>query len=309
MVEKLKFKSFLYKTIVKIWKIIPYKFQLASILKKNNYLISKLYLDFKYKGIFKVQVQNKAFLFSSTGTSTIENEIFWKGIENGWEKISLGIWSKLVAINDVIFDIGANTGIYSLVASTINNNAVVYAFEPSENTYKVLKNNLNLNGYNNVFPLNVAISNTEGQAIFHDFTFDNQLSASLNIELGAGINEEFKRDYLVQTTTIDAFIKKKNITNIGLLKIDVEMHEPEVLQGMMDTLVLYKPTLLIEVLIDEIAQKIELILKDLGYLFYSIDEIIPPVLVSKINQSPCYNYLICQPDISKFLGLEIPISD
>ena len=42
---------------------------------------------------------------------------------------------------DVIFDIGANTGIYSMVTKAINPSSKIHAFEPSKQTYFKLKLN------------------------------------------------------------------------------------------------------------------------------------------------------------------------
>ena len=60
----------------------------------------------------------------------LENEIFWSGLTNGWEKISTRLWIELSKNSKVIFDIGANTGIYSLVSKSINPTSQVFAFEP-----------------------------------------------------------------------------------------------------------------------------------------------------------------------------------
>ena len=107
----------------------------------------------------------------------------------------------------------------------------------------------------------------------------------------------------IKTKKLSTFIKEQNINQIDLIKIDVETHEPEVLEGMEEFLKLFKPTLLIEVLNDEIGAKIQNIIKDIDYLYFNIDEVNKPKKVSKIVKSDYYNYLICAPDVAQKLKL------
>jgi hypothetical protein len=65
----------------------------------------------------------------------------------------------------------------------------------------------------------------------------------------------------------------------------------------------FKPTLLIEILNEEVGQRVTNILSGLGYLYFDIDEIGLPKQKSSISQSSYYNYLLCQPEIAKELGL------
>ncbi len=56
------------------------------------------------------------------------------------------------------------------------------------------------------------------------------------------------------------------------MKIDVETHEPEVLEGMGIYLKKFKPTLLIEILDNEVAEKIQVLVKGLNYIYFNLDE-------------------------------------
>ena len=47
-----------------------------------------------------------------------------------WEKVSLQLWEELCKESEVIFDVGSNTGVYSLLAKSSNPKSKVYAFEP-----------------------------------------------------------------------------------------------------------------------------------------------------------------------------------
>ena len=68
--------------------------------------------------------------------------------------------------NDLIIDIGANIGWYSLTLSSKNKPRIV-AFEPDTINFKTLQENIRLNEKNNVKAFNKAISDHEGVLTLH----------------------------------------------------------------------------------------------------------------------------------------------
>jgi ribosomal protein L11 methylase PrmA len=89
------------------------------------------------------------------------------GIKDGWEKVSTGLWIKLCRESEVIIDIGANTGVYSLIAKTVNPGAKVFAFEPVERVFEKLQGNCRLNNYD-IGCFKKAVSNYSGKAKIYD---------------------------------------------------------------------------------------------------------------------------------------------
>ena len=87
------------------------------------------------------------------------------------------------------------------------------------------------------------------------------------------------------------------------MKIDVELHEAEVLEGMGAYLREWKPTMLIEILSDEVGQKVEILINDMGYLYFNINENGGIRQVTHIGKSDYYNYLLCSPEKASFLKL------
>jgi hypothetical protein len=65
---------------------------------------------------------------------------------------------KLVKNNDVIFDIGANIGWYSIHLSKKLTGANIYSFEPIPETFSKLKRNVELNKMDNINIVNIAFS-------------------------------------------------------------------------------------------------------------------------------------------------------
>jgi hypothetical protein len=107
----------------------------------------------------------------------------------------------------------------------------------------------------------------------------------------------------VAVERLDALIERHAIDRLDLVKVDVEGHEPQVLDGMGTYLRRWRPTLLIEVLTDAAGAALENRLEGLGYLYFDIDEVGPPRQTSHIRKSAHWNYLICQPMIAELLGL------
>lgn len=284
-----------------IYNLIPFKKQLFSLLKlfytPNDALLKHLH----FKGVFKTKTSKSSSFKIMHHGNVIENELFWKGINNGWEKISLELWTTLCKDAKNIIDIGANTGIYSLVAKSINNNANVYAFEPVERVFDKLIYNNKLNNYN-ISCYQYALSNKNGKAVIYDIPeMEHIYSVTVNKDLTLPGTKTMKKE--IKTKTLDTFIEENKIEKIDLIKIDVETHEPEVLEGYIKHIQKHRPTMLIEVLNDEIGGKIETLIQNLEYIYFNIDENHGLKKSKNIIQSDHYNYLICSVEKAQELNL------
>lgn len=128
----------------------------------------------------------------------------------------------LLKSGGVFFDIGANVGSYSLVASE-QIEARIFAFEPHPSTFRLLKENLVLNGRNNVHANNAAVGSKEGKVLFTD-----EFGSSLNHRVeNEGVSGKFIE---VDCLRIDEFCRKANVLP-QFVKIDVEGFEYDVLAG------------------------------------------------------------------------------
>lgn len=293
-------KHFIFKIIILFWNIFPFKLQLSKLIKKNNWLKEKLYKDLRYTGIMTIQVDNQKLKLYNPGFTTIENEIYWKGLNEGWEKVSMKLWQILVKNSTTIIDIGANTGIYSFVASKLNPEATIFAFEPVHRTSEIFKKNLAINLASKIKLISKAVSNKNGTSIFYDLPTESQYSASLNENMLNNYSDRISYD--VDVITIDSIEMFKN-KKIDLIKLDVEMHEPEAIEGMIKIIERNKPSILIEILNDEIAERVEAQISNFDYLYFSIDEVNPPQRVEKLRKSDHYNFLLCNIEIARKLKL------
>lgn len=288
------------KLFKKIYKYIPFKRELFSLLRIIWTPNEKIYKHLHFVGVFTAHINSKkSFKIKHFGYQ-IENEIFWSGLSNGWEKESTNLWIKLCENAEIVFDIGANTGVYALIAKAVNPKAKVYAFEPVSRVYDKLKENISLNNFD-IVPIEKAVSDADGTAIIYDTSSEHIYSVTVNKNLATP--ETKVVEVKIDTITLNSFIRENAIKKMDLIKIDVETHEPEVLKGFSQYISQFRPSILIEILNNEVGQKVNAIVKGLDYLFFNIDERGGIRLVDTITKSDYYNYLLCTADVAVKLGL------
>jgi len=289
-----------FKKILKIvYASLPFKKELFTIIKKTIRPSQNLYKHLYFKGVFNVSVDHTSFKIRHYGFE-IENEIFWRGLENGWEKISVSLWINLCKEANTIIDIGANTGVYSLIASAVKPAAQVIALEPVTRVFEKLQANNKLNHFNiNCLPL--AASDKNGVAKIFDVPGEHVYSVTVNTNVHQSNVHVIETE--IRTITLDTIAETFSLSKIDLIKIDVETHEPEVLKGYEKYLSVHKPTILIEVLTDEVAAKVNNLLQGMGYLFFNINESTGIQQTERIHKSDYFNYLVCSPSIARSLKL------
>jgi FkbM family methyltransferase len=290
----MKVKRFLYRFFIILYRITPFKIYVCRVLKRSSFFTRHhIHIDLKFKGKFPVNIPktNQKFVLNAWN-STIENEIFWNGFGNTWEPETIHLWVKLCKKSNVIFDVGANTGIYSLIAGKLNTEAKIIAFEPSSLIIPKFKINMKDNNLN-VQLIEKGVSNEDGEKVFYDVKGSHQSSASLSdqkLKYFEGFQGEIN-EYRIQTLRLDSFIEETGLIP-DLIKIDVELHEPEVIEGLGEFLINNGPTLIIEVLTETVAEKLNYLFRDTSYFFYELNKMNEPRLVNSIKPKSCYNYLI-----------------
>jgi FkbM family methyltransferase len=121
-----------------------------------------------------------------------------------------------------VFDVGANLGIYSLMAAKrIAPGGMVHAFEPTPRLVRKVRDNAGLNGFSNIVVNQAAVSDRPGTAQFFLCTDDDQ--SSLAAVSDSAIS--------VQTITLDDYIAERGIPRVDLMKIDVEGAEVHAFTG------------------------------------------------------------------------------
>jgi FkbM family methyltransferase len=133
---------------------------------------------------------------------------------------------KYVTDFNLAVDVGANVGLWAKPLSTKFNRVIAY--EPLEQVYSCLERNVDRAKVDiNKF----ALGSTNNKV---DMVYDHiNTGGSYVSEVGTGIIDIKRMDDL-------------NLPKFGLLKIDCERHELEVLKGAIDTILKYKPIIVCE---------------------------------------------------------------
>ena len=134
----------------------------------------------------------------------------------------MGFLLHFLRERDVFFDIGANIGSYTILASG-HCKAKSVCFEPINTTYKTLQKNIKLNQLHDLaFAKNIGIGESESM-----LTFTNSFD-TVNHVVSASENSKYVSDIAVYPA--DFFLKDYDCP--ALVKIDVEGYEATVLKGM-----------------------------------------------------------------------------
>lgn len=104
----------------------------------------------------------------------------------------------------------------------------IYCFEPSHYTFEKLSQTHSNN--ERVMLNNFGLSNTETKATLYS-NADGSGLASLTKRRLDHFNIDFNKTEQIQLSTLDTYCKTQNISHIDLLKLDVEGHELDVLDG------------------------------------------------------------------------------
>jgi FkbM family methyltransferase len=122
--------------------------------------------------------------------------------------------------SDLIIDIGANIGWYSLVLS-MNEKPTIVAFEPDTENFKLLTENLRMNNRSNVKAYNKAVSDHEGTLTLYLYKTHNPGRHSFIKQKNSVGTAE------VPIVPLDSFLEKEGYGNgpIKLIKIDIEGYE------------------------------------------------------------------------------------
>lgn len=211
----------------------------------------------KLKGIFKRKILPESYkwkpyqgkygqLWSNRWTSELTGE---KEIHK------MAFLNKNVKPGEVFIDIGAHIGYYTTFA--MNKGLTVYAFEPNPDIFLRLKANCKLNsGDAHLFPFAISNQNKKTTLCVTPVSILCYLEGSFD-------SRDFEKKVPVQAIRLDDFIKEHKLDRIDWIKIDVEGHEKEVIEGMKQTLQKFRPIVLIEG--DNLQELIGSILKQTKY--------------------------------------------
>lgn len=139
-----------------------------------------------------------------------------------------GVIAQKLEIRDdqIVLDIGANEGFFSVMVAKLYPHVRIYALEPVPNTYRMLVRNITLNNVRNVLPLNFGVALKGGK---------QELIVSKEFSGGSTrcctFDPETQDKVMVDMRTMNELLTMLNIHKVRLLKIDIEGMEHEVLRS------------------------------------------------------------------------------
>jgi FkbM family methyltransferase len=179
--------------------------------------------------------------FWSRGDDWIANQVFWRGWDGHEGEVARLFW-RLARDANVIVDVGAHVGYYTVLAALANPQATVIALEPLPAVFERLQRNVRLNRLDNVVALPVAAGAVDGRADFYHVP-GIPSSSSLSLDFMASAPG-------VQATDVNV-VRIENVATldcVDLIKLDTETTEPDVLAGMGSLLTDDRPDIICEVL-------------------------------------------------------------
>ncbi|MDI6854589.1 MAG: FkbM family methyltransferase [Deltaproteobacteria bacterium] len=191
----------------------------------ERYVIAELSAGFRMKLDLHDPAHRKTFFFGSYD-----------------ERHEIEMVKRVLEEREVFWDVGANIGVYSLLAATlVKNNGRIVAFEPANIAYEMLLENIALNHFDNILPFKVAVADAEGEAVL--------FAAAHIADGGANLFSPGTEQTITQTcrtVTLDKFSQDQQLPSPDFIKMDIEGAELAVLRGAELILTRDQPLLLIE---------------------------------------------------------------
>jgi FkbM family methyltransferase len=146
-----------------------------------------------------------------------------------------GAFDVTVKRGDVVIDAGAWIGDFSAYA--VFKGATVHAFEPVEETFRLLRVTRELNG-GGIFPVKSGLGSSEGEV---EIAIDAANSGANAIARGPGAGARER----VSITTLDRYVEANGLERVDFIKADIEGAEREMLRGAVNVLRTFAPRLAI----------------------------------------------------------------
>ncbi len=163
-------------------------------------------------------------------------------IETGqFEPESTRLIEKFVAPGDVVLDVGANIGYFTLLLSgLVGERGRVFAFEPTRHYREILCRNLEENEVSNCHVEPYGLSNEEGELL----ASIGDSSATLHWVLA---DQKPRLRETIRLERLDDITDRLEIDRLDFVKIDIDGHEPLCFEGAWQTFSRHRPIILMEV--------------------------------------------------------------
>jgi FkbM family methyltransferase len=167
--------------------------------------------------------------------------------------------AREVRANTVFWDLGANVGFYSLLASILVGSGKVFAFEPAPRNLSYLRKHLTLNRVKNVEVLAIAASDKNGIS-----SFEIEQTGFMGHLSGQG-------SITVPTAALDSLVEEGKVLPPDFVKMDIEGAELLALRGASRTFQRFRPVLFLATHGRSIEKECRTLLESWGYEWSSLE--------------------------------------
>lgn len=171
----------------------------------------------------------------------LEDEAQYTMYYNMYEWSYLPVINSLIENSNIVLDIGANIGQYALLFA--KHSRKIYAFEPSQRMVARLHEQIKLNQLDTkITVIQKALSNVSGWILLTIPSRGNTGQATTILTEGSGLETE-----KIEAITLDEFLDSQGITEVDLIKMDIEGGELSALKGMYKVFsLIHKPIVILE---------------------------------------------------------------
>jgi len=230
------------------------------------------------------------FLMRSDPRNLLVRMLYFFPLTGGDEPETFSVFADLIDDARVFVDVGANQGLFTLVAAARNPKVRIYAFEPNPNVNALLVDNVAVNDWTDRVTVSCqAVSDRPGMVEF-------RVPESPYAAVGAIVAVSRSRTGTVIEVPAVRLDDLLGDEEVDVVKIDVEGAESLVIQGAEQTLRRTRAAVILEVLEPYDYAGAERLLRELAYDFYHLTPAGPvaaPSLVPDLNRAH-RNYL-CLP--------------
>lgn len=177
-----------------------------------------------------VRVGGAEFLMCCPERCSIAKSFYWtKGKREPVEdRIALELFIKLAAKADVVLDIGANSGMFSLAAAKINPDAEIVAFDILPEANKILKINLEANNIQHIVDARLTGVGVDGAVFTAPASeFSSEMPSSLSVESDFADVETID----IPIKSLDSISSPEFFGKKMCIKIDVEGTEVDIFRN------------------------------------------------------------------------------
>lgn len=187
------------------------------------------------------------FYMSRPERCSIAKKFFWtQGLREPVEdRVALNLFAILAKKSNAVLDIGANSGLFSLVAAKSNPAAEIIAYDILPEAYHVIFDNLILNNLLDKIEIVFAGIGAKGNVFYAPF---NNISSEMRTGMSLDCKEVTDCQVKVAIKTLDEICIPRFIGKELCIKIDVEGTEIDIFSHGHKTLSMIKPHIICEVL-------------------------------------------------------------